>query len=66
MCNIQVLEARRCASPLSRAIGEGSLPTAARLPDQARGDIHQKAREACTDKFGPEHKAWLREQFGVK
>jgi len=34
--------------------------------DPKRCELHQKARAACKDKFGPEHKACLREQFGVK
>jgi hypothetical protein len=31
-----------------------------KAPNQARYDLHQKARATCQDKFGPEHKASLR------
>jgi hypothetical protein len=35
-------------------------------PNQARCEQHQKARDACKDKLGAEHKACLHEQFKVK
>jgi hypothetical protein len=37
-----------------------------KAPNPARCELHQKAREACKDKLGPDHKACLREQFNAK
>jgi hypothetical protein len=34
--------------------------------DPKRCELHQKARTACKDKLGPEHKSCLREQFNAK
>jgi hypothetical protein len=36
------------------------LVDCSKTPNQARYDLHQKARATCQDKFGPEHKACLR------
>ena len=34
--------------------------------DPARCDQHQKAREACKDKLGPEHRSCVLQQLNVK
>jgi hypothetical protein len=37
-----------------------------KAPNPARCEQHQKARAACKDKLGPDHRSCLREQFNVK
>jgi hypothetical protein len=44
----------------------GNTTQTAKAPNYARCEFHQKARAACQEKVGPEHKACLRAQFSVK
>ena len=44
----------------------GQQGFSSKAADPQRCDLHQKAREACKDKVGPDHMACLRAQFGVK
>jgi hypothetical protein len=41
-------------------------PDCSKATDPKRCELNQKAREACKEKVGPEHKTCLREQFNVK
>ena len=62
-CEARKQVSRQCAGKFGwdfRLCAECSTAT-----DRNRCEMNQKALAACVDKVGPEHKNYLREQFGV-